>query len=52
MKTLETLMEEIKGSEEMQKEFLALNSKETMDAFFKKHDCEAVTEDFAAYVQA
>jgi len=52
MKTLETLMEEIKGSEEMQKEFWALNSKETMDAFFKKHDCDAVTEDFAAFMQA
>jgi len=52
MKTLEALMEEIKGSEEMQKEFWALNSKEAMDAFFKKHDCEAVTEDFAAFMQA
>ncbi|MBP0973018.1 MAG: hypothetical protein J5851_03835 [Oscillospiraceae bacterium] len=46
MKTLAELMQEVAGSEELQKELTAIKDSETLEAFFKKHDCGATAEEF------
>ncbi|MBP0973019.1 MAG: hypothetical protein J5851_03840 [Oscillospiraceae bacterium] len=48
MKTLAELMQEVAGSEELQKELTAIKDSETLEAFFKKHDCNATAEEFLA----
>ncbi len=51
MKTMEEFYKEITDSKELQEE-LKNASKEMLEAFLKKHDCEASAKDFAEYVDA
>ncbi|MBP0973020.1 MAG: hypothetical protein J5851_03845 [Oscillospiraceae bacterium] len=48
MKTLAELMQEIEGSEVLQKELDAISGSENLAAFLKQHDCDATVEEFLA----
>lgn len=52
MKTIETFMEEISSSEALQTEFANISDNDMLAAFLKQNDCEATTEEFAAYMQS
>ena len=51
MKTLNDFIKEITASKELQDEMKNLKDKEALEAFFKAHDCDATTEDYAALVK-
>ena len=50
MKNVEEFYKEIVGSKELQEELKTV-SKETLEAFLKKHDCDAIAENFAAFAR-
>ena len=50
MKTAKEFYKEIVASNNLQEELKTV-SKETLEAFLKKHDCDATAEDFAAFAR-
>ena len=52
MKTMEELYNEVMGSDELKKEFLAAaGSNESVQAFLKKYDCDATVEEVTAFLK-
>ena len=53
MKTIEEFYKEIAASKELQEELNSLNLLDaTLEAFLKKHECNATAKDFLAFVRA
>ena len=51
MKTIEEFYKEMAGSKELQEELQAVTD-EMLEAFLKKHGCNATAKDFTAFVKA
>ncbi len=53
MKTLEDLYKEIEESKDLQKELSSIGKGQFAEigAFLKKHDCEAMAEEFVAFMK-
>ena len=52
MKTIETVIHEIKASEELQKKLAEAAKNNAVEAFLKEQGCEATAEEFIAGVKA
>ena len=52
MKTIETVINEIKASEELQKKLAEAAKNNAVEAFLKEQGCEATAEEFIAGVKA
>lgn len=51
MKTIETFIKEIEGSEALQTEIKAIRDKDALAEYLKKNDCGFTVDEFAAYIK-
>ena len=51
MKTIQELVKEIEGSEDLKNELKEIKDKVSFEAFLKKHECDATAEDIASFAK-